>query len=474
MDINLNLASNPTNTVSNAAPAGLAETTGQGELGAKVLALLSQISGKKTSAENPDGANVDEQQLNQLMKVLSQNPEGQFNQELISSLIQKMPEVPEAPGLKTNQARVPSEKVVINQPSSGLEYILNATKKVNPANEKQLAQIVNLEDKNLSLVKTPEVRSDQELLKILKVHNQHVSPDLATEGNKQAQQITKNMQILEILENAENLENAESLVNQNPAAKFKMNKLLGQKLYQQSQINSNNLNNPKMFQDHQNISIKSIQEMGQSNPGAFKSVEGNQISHKLATQPHKAIEMADTLFAENRLSLDKSQSIDKPEIKLQNIEGNSTQEIVDKIAELIKSKGIGSKNSLEVVVNHETLGNFSLKVKNSSTVNGAIDVNFSSLSEGTRDFFLQNQHKISQALSDGGIKLADIRFEIGMNTNTKSNQLLDKDSSGQNLSQNNAQGEQKEFKDQSSRQQSQRDAERRKDLWEMFKEGKAA
>jgi hypothetical protein len=99
-----------------------------------------------------------------------------------------------------------------------------------------------------------------------------------------------------------------------------------------------------------------------------------------------------------------------------------------------------------------------------------VEVNISNLSDEARDFFSKNQQKLSQSLMDNGIKLSDLRIDMGKSMRNQFS--MEKDSSSQSFAQD--QDSSYNRKDQQSQSGSRRDSERRKEIWEMFKERNAA
>ncbi len=141
-------------------------------------------------------------------------------------------------------------------------------------------------------------------------------------------------------------------------------------------------------------------------------------------------------------------------------------EIINKIVNYLEQNNIQNRDSLEVAVKHNTLGEFNIHVQKGNGVN---DVNIQILtrSDAGHEFFAKNENILAKALTDSGIKVADLRVSTMGSEQMMSSKQGDSNSSGSSFGHSNNQNGQSYYNE---KQQSHEDSRRRQELWEQFRE----
>lgn len=141
-------------------------------------------------------------------------------------------------------------------------------------------------------------------------------------------------------------------------------------------------------------------------------------------------------------------------------------EVINKIVNYLEQNNIQNRDSLEVAVKHNTLGEFNIHVQKGNGVN---DVNIQILtrSDAGHEFFAKNENILAKALTDSGIKVADLRVSTMGSEQMMSSKQGDSNSSGSSFGHSNSQNGQSYYNE---KQQSHEDSRRRQELWEQFRE----
>jgi hypothetical protein len=149
---------------------------------------------------------------------------------------------------------------------------------------------------------------------------------------------------------------------------------------------------------------------------------------------------------------------------LQNIQNASPQEVINKIVEYIEQNSIIKNNSLNLTVHHKQLGQFDIAVTQNHQTK-ALDVMINSATQEGTHFFQANEHKLLAKLQTAGFELNDFKVvsrmahvDAGRNS---SESLFNNNNSGQSRGWSSHQ--------QGSHQES-ADGQRRRELWEEYKE----
>lgn len=149
--------------------------------------------------------------------------------------------------------------------------------------------------------------------------------------------------------------------------------------------------------------------------------------------------------------------------------GNSTakpSEVINRIVNYLDQQQLTSKGELDVLVKHDELGYFRVNVARNAEA-GAVDLRITSGQEGHR-FFAENEVELIRTLNQKGVKLNDVKlvqadFVADVGASSKSN------SNSSGFEQNDQRGQ---FAQQSGQrhQHSQDGSERRRQLWEEYRE----
>lgn len=158
-------------------------------------------------------------------------------------------------------------------------------------------------------------------------------------------------------------------------------------------------------------------------------------------------------------------------LDLSNVNTSNTSEIIKKISDYVEQNNVAGKQSLDLTVKHESLGEFKIQVtKVPESMNrglNQIDMQITTSSKEGHDFFVKNEVSLMKNLNSAGINLSDLRIVSNMSESTAFGQSDSKNSSS--FSQN-PDGS-KQFSSFESRNFSSGDgAERRKELWEEYQQ----
>lgn len=140
-------------------------------------------------------------------------------------------------------------------------------------------------------------------------------------------------------------------------------------------------------------------------------------------------------------------------------------EVITRIVNYLDQQQLTAKGELDVIVKHDELGQFKLNVSKGAE-RGAVDMQISAGKEGHR-FFVDNEVELVKTLNKNGVRLTDLKIvqadiisEAG--SSSKSNSFADSQS-GEGRGQFNQSHQQRG-------QHSHDGAERRRQLWEEYRE----
>ena len=143
----------------------------------------------------------------------------------------------------------------------------------------------------------------------------------------------------------------------------------------------------------------------------------------------------------------------------------SRVELIDKIADYIQQHAVTTDKSLDVNVHHDQLGKFKVLVQKDTANMNQMNLKISSGSEQALEFFRVNEGELLKSLDLAGIKVADFKISAGPNVALKSE-------SSNNFNFNSEQSQHQQG--QQKQQGDQNGSEKRKQLWEEYKERRAA
>ena len=150
-------------------------------------------------------------------------------------------------------------------------------------------------------------------------------------------------------------------------------------------------------------------------------------------------------------------------LDMSTLKATDNTEIIDKITEYVNKSFIENRPKIDLLVKHDQLGDFKIHAtKNMMT--DSVEMKIITNSNNGHEFFMKNETSLSQALNNAGIELGGLK--VFANSNSKNMDFdsrnfsnEEKNSTNKNASQNS--------NEKSSEQQ---DSNKRRELWEKFKE----
>lgn len=161
-------------------------------------------------------------------------------------------------------------------------------------------------------------------------------------------------------------------------------------------------------------------------------------------------------------------------LDLGNINTSNTNEIIKRISDYVEQNQVANKSSLDLIVKHESLGEFKIQVskmpsQSMSPGSNLIDMQITTSSREGQDFFVKNEVSLMRNLNNAGINLSDLRIVSSMADSSSSGQT----DSRQSNSQHNTDSNSKQFagfESGSFSSDSSNGKERRKELWEEYQQ----
>jgi len=142
-------------------------------------------------------------------------------------------------------------------------------------------------------------------------------------------------------------------------------------------------------------------------------------------------------------------------------ENNSLEALVNKVGDYIKGHYNKSDENLSLTVKHDLIGKFKLDV--TENADKSIQVRILAGTDDGKLFFSRNESEISNNLKNLGLKISDMKIIAGSDTISESNNSFDSEKN-----QNSENGKGQKYSDQDENRKN--DSQRRKDLWERYKE----
>lgn len=148
-------------------------------------------------------------------------------------------------------------------------------------------------------------------------------------------------------------------------------------------------------------------------------------------------------------------------LDLSKINTSNSNEIIKKISDYIQQGQVANKDSLDLTVKHDSLGQFKIQV-NRPVGNGTqMDMQITTSTAEGHDFFMKNEIGLMKNLSQAGIQLSDLRIVSESGSST----FAGNDSRQSGNSQNGAQAG-REFMSFEASGDSSNGSDRRKELWQ--------
>lgn len=160
-------------------------------------------------------------------------------------------------------------------------------------------------------------------------------------------------------------------------------------------------------------------------------------------------------------------------LNLSDIQTTNTNEIIKRISDYVEQNQVANKQSLDLNVKHDSLGEFKIQVsKMPDSMNrgmNQVDMQITTSSKEGHDFFVKNEVSLLRNLNQAGINLSDLRIVSSMSESTAFGQT---DSRQSNSFSQSPDGNSKQFMNfgSSSNEGLGNGAERRKELWEEYRQ----
>lgn len=156
-------------------------------------------------------------------------------------------------------------------------------------------------------------------------------------------------------------------------------------------------------------------------------------------------------------------------LDLSKIDITKTNELISKISDYIEQAQFEKTQKLDLVVKHDQLGQFKIQVNRTAGGNDLIDIKIQSSNAEAHKFFVDNEVDLLQSLSKSGIKVADLKITTGLDASSLSQQgsQEQKDSKDPRGQMDNGQ---KSMSSNDQKSQEDRGSQKRRDLWELYRE----
>lgn len=158
-------------------------------------------------------------------------------------------------------------------------------------------------------------------------------------------------------------------------------------------------------------------------------------------------------------------------LNLSHINSSNTTEIIKKISDYVEQNNVAGKQSLDLTVKHDSLGEFKIQVsKLPDSMNkglNQIDMQITTSSKEGHDFFVKHEVSLMKNLNQAGINLSDLRIVASMSESTPFGQSDSRQSSS---FQHNQDGSRQFSSFESNSFSSEGGSQRRKELWEEYQQ----
>jgi hypothetical protein len=174
---------------------------------------------------------------------------------------------------------------------------------------------------------------------------------------------------------------------------------------------------------------------------------------------------------DNHSQQDMKASANQKVLDLSHINTSNTTEIIKKISDYVEQNNVAGKQSLDLTVKHESLGEFKIQVsKMPESMNrglNQIDMQITTSSKEGHDFFVKNEVSLMKNLNQAGVNLSDLRIVSSMSESTPFGQSDSRQSSSFSQGQD---GSKQYMSFESNNFTSDGGSERRKQLWNEYQE----
>jgi hypothetical protein len=170
-------------------------------------------------------------------------------------------------------------------------------------------------------------------------------------------------------------------------------KAYGQK---QNLLNDHLIKSPKDLLTKENKSINSIDEL--KTPDMQIGADLSQIKESFIPVSNKA-ELQNQVQTETKV------------LDLSKMSPSNTEALIKKISDYIEQSQVGNKESIDLTVRHDSLGQFKIQVnKPIGAQSLPMDMQITTTTAEGHEFFMKNEVSLMKNLSQAGIQLSDLRI----------------------------------------------------------------
>jgi hypothetical protein len=183
-----------------------------------------------------------------------------------------------------------------------------------------------------------------------------------------------------------------------PQALLQKQANLSMKAYGQKQnlLNDNVIRSPKDLMN-KDSKIKSTDELKSPDMKIGAELAGIKETVIPLMQKQEQGQAATTQGSEKVLDLSKMNT-------------SNPTEIIKKISDYVQQSQVANKDSLDLTVKHDSLGQFKIQVNKPMGANTQMDMQITTSTAEGHDFFMKNEIGLMKNLSQAGIQLSDLRI----------------------------------------------------------------
>ena len=215
----------------------------------------------------------------------------------------------------------------------------------------------------------------------------------------------------------------------------------------------------------ENIHKKGLKENLKENKVSFQSLRKPFFIEKSEiTRPEIGFEQNHFIPQAKESGPSLSNIKDVQVLDLSAISSSNKQEMINQISTYIEQSYIAGADHLDVAVYHDELGTFKVSAQKEG-IGNQINLQIEVGTESARTFFNEQEFELIKSLDNAGIKLSDLKII----TSGQSFISGDQEFSQQDILMAK---EEQDFDQRSREESSQNDSDRRKNLWQKFKESR--
>ena len=106
-------------------------------------------------------------------------------------------------------------------------------------------------------------------------------------------------------------------------------------------------------------------------------------------------------------------------LDLSKMSPSNTDALIKKISDYIEQSQVGNKDSIDLTVRHDSLGQFKIQVnKPMGSQSLPMDMQITTTTAEGHEFFMKNEVSLMKNLSQAGIQLSDLRIVSGADSSS--------------------------------------------------------